>query len=65
MKTQEFLRRLRKYAKNNSLELFLDRSRGKGDHGIVEIEEGRTTAILARRELRTGTMKAICKAIGH
>ena len=44
MKTQEFLKKVRDYAKKNNKDYFFDPDHGKGSHGRVIVGEYFTTA---------------------
>lgn len=43
MNGAEFVRRVRRYARNNGLDFYFDPARGKGSHGTMYVGERRTT----------------------
>ena len=59
MKAQEFIRRLRRFARKRGLPLEI--TPGKGDHVKVRLGEAFTVLPGNRGELRKGTFHAICR----
>ena len=59
MNGREFVRRARRYARNNGLEFDYDPRRGKGSHGTIHVGEYRTT--VQHGEMPRGTLAAMLK----
>ncbi|MCB2009756.1 MAG: type II toxin-antitoxin system HicA family toxin [Geminicoccaceae bacterium] len=64
MKTQEFIRRLRKLARRKGVEFLFDKAAGAGSHGRVWFDGRVSTLIVDKRELKSGTMRSICERLG-
>lgn len=64
MNGNEFLRRLRKYAKAHGLELRLDAVRGKGSHGALHLGSNRTTLKDRTKEIGKGLLRAMLDDLG-
>jgi len=62
----EFLRKLRKLGKARGFEVRYVNTRGagKGSHGIVYFGNRKTTMQYPRREMKTGTLRAMCRQLG-
>ena len=56
---REFVRRSRRYARENGLEFAYDPRRGKGSHGTVYVGEFRTT--VQHGEITRGTLAAMLR----
>jgi mRNA interferase HicA len=60
----EFIKRVKKLAKANDLEVSIDKSRGKGSHITLYYGEKFTVVRNLKDELKTGTYKAMLKQLG-
>ena len=61
MKGKEFIKRARKYAKDNGLDCHFDSGRGKGSHGMLYI--GGRRASVKRSEIGRGLLNAMLKQL--
>ncbi len=57
MNREQFLRRVRRYARRNGLEYRFEPRRGKGSHGKLTV--GEYSAIVPDKEIRPGLFAAI------
>jgi hypothetical protein len=57
----QFIRKLRKFARKNNLEFVMESNRGKGSHYLVGLN-GRFTTV--HHELTPGRIERICKQLG-
>ena len=64
MRGNEFIRKVRKYAKRNGIAFDWRPDRGKGSHGVLNLEECRTVVRNPKDELKTGTYHAMLKQLG-
>lgn len=62
MNRNEFLRRARRYARNNELDYYFNPQQGKGSHGAVYVGGVRT--FVPEGEIRPGTLFSILKELG-
>ncbi|MBI2686303.1 MAG: type II toxin-antitoxin system HicA family toxin [Acidobacteria bacterium] len=64
VKAGEFLKKVRRYAKENNLNYRWVAAHGKGSHGTLFIgREGRTTVKDLKKELGIGAVRAMCKQL--
>ena len=59
MNRNEFLRRARRYARNNGLDYGFNSDRGKGGH--IQVSIGELHTFVPEGEIRTGTLFSILK----
>jgi mRNA interferase HicA len=64
VKGNEFLKRLRKIAKERGVPLEWHPNLGKGSHGILKFGEKKTVLRNVKDELKTGTLHAMLKQLG-
>jgi mRNA interferase HicA len=64
VKGNEFLKRLRKLAKERGVPLEWHPNLGKGSHGILKFGEKKTVLRNVKDELKTGTLHAMLKQLG-
>lgn len=64
MRGNEFVRRIRKYAKANGVSFEWRPDRGKGSHGVLVLGGRRTVVRNPKDELKTGTYHAMLKQLG-
>jgi mRNA interferase HicA len=64
VKGAEFLRRVKRLAHDNGVEVRLVPHRGKGSHATLYFGAGRTILQDLKRELPTGTLHAMLKQLG-
>ena len=64
MKGSEFVKKIKKLAKANGLEAWIDRKRGKGSHVTLYYGDKFTIVRNLKDELKTGTLKAMLKQLG-
>ena len=64
MKGNEFIKRIKKLAKANKLEAWIDQKRGKGSHVTLYYGDKFTIVRNLKDELKTGTLKAMLKQLG-
>ncbi len=64
MRGNEFIRRVRKYAKARGLHCEWRPDLGKGSHGILVLGNKRTVVRNPKDELKTGTLRAMLKQLG-
>ncbi|HTM63135.1 MAG TPA: type II toxin-antitoxin system HicA family toxin [Gammaproteobacteria bacterium] len=64
MKVSEFLRKIKKYAKNNGIKVELIQRRGKGSHNTLIVGDRFTIIRNLKDELKTGTYLAMLKQLG-
>jgi len=64
VKGNEFLKRLRKLAKERGVTFEWHPNLGKGSHGIVKLGDKRTVLRNPKDELKTGTLHAMLKQLG-
>ncbi len=62
MNRNEFLRRARRYARNNELDYYFDPERGKGSHGRLYL--GDLDTFVPDGEIRPGTLFSMLKDLG-
>ncbi|WP_419945396.1 type II toxin-antitoxin system HicA family toxin [Candidatus Poriferisodalis sp.] len=62
MTDREFLRRLRRYARNRGLAVDYRPELGKGSHAEVRLGERRT--YLPRGEMKPGTLRSVLRDLG-
>ena len=64
MKGNEFVKKIRKLAKANGIEAWVDKKRGKGSHVTLYYGDKFTIVRNPKDELKTGTFKAMLKQLG-
>ena len=64
MKGNEFVKKIKKLAKANNLEAWIDQKRGKGSHVTLYYGDKFTIVRNPKDELKTGTLKAMLKQLG-
>ena len=64
MKGNEFIKRLRKLAKERGLFFQLDAARGKGSHVTLYLGDKLTIVRNPKDELKTGTLHGMLKQLG-
>lgn len=64
MRGNEFIRRVRKYAKRRNIACGWRPDRGKGSHGLLILGDRRTVVRNPKDELKTGTYHAMLKQLG-
>jgi len=64
MRGNEFIKRVKKLAKENGLEAYVDKKRGKGSHVTLYYGDKFTILRNPKDELKTGTLKAMLKQLG-
>jgi len=62
MNGTEFIRRTRRYARNNGLTVRIDTRYGKGSHSRLRL--GNKYTLVQRGELKPGTFRAMLKQLG-
>ena len=63
MNGQQFIRRDRRYARNNGLAFDFDPDHGKGSHGTLHI--GRRQTVVQHGEIPLGTFMNMLKDLGN
>lgn len=64
MRGNEFIRRVRRYAKRSGVAFEWRPDRGKGSHGLLILGDARTVVRNPKDELKTGTYHAMLKQLG-
>ncbi|NEN98937.1 MAG: type II toxin-antitoxin system HicA family toxin [Moorea sp. SIO3I7] len=64
MKGSEFIRRVKKLARERGLESRVDKKRGKGSHVTLYFGDRFTIVRNPKDELKTGTLKAMLRQLG-
>lgn len=64
MKGNEFIRRVKKLAKEREIEARVDEKRGKGSHVTLYFGDRVTVVRNPKDELKTGTLQAMLKQLG-
>ncbi|QSV65802.1 MAG: type II toxin-antitoxin system HicA family toxin [Aphanizomenon flos-aquae DEX188] len=64
MKGSEFIRKVKKLAKERSIESYVDQKRGKGSHVTLYFGDNLTIVRNPKDELKTGTFKAMLNQLG-
>jgi mRNA interferase HicA len=64
MRGNEFVTKVKKLAKANGLEAYVDKKRGKGSHVTLYYGDKFTIVRNLKDELKTGTLKAMLKQLG-
>ncbi|NEO18945.1 MAG: type II toxin-antitoxin system HicA family toxin [Moorea sp. SIO1F2] len=64
MKGSEFIRRVKKLARERGLEARVDKKRGKGSHVTLYFGDRFTIVRNPKDELKTGTLKAMLRQLG-
>ena len=64
MKGSEFIRKVKKLAKERGIEAYVDQKRGKGSHVTLYFGDRFTIVRNPKDELKTGTFKAMLKQLG-
>lgn len=64
MKAAEFIRKVNRLANARKLSCRFDATRGKGSHGTLYFGDRRTVVPNLKKELKTGTMRAMLRQLG-
>lgn len=64
MPGREFIRRVRKFGRKRGLSVKFVASEGKGDHGALYLGGRKTIVADMRKDLRPGTVRAMCQQLG-
>jgi hypothetical protein len=64
IKSGEFIKRVRKYARKNGLAFSYDPAHGKGSHGRLNLEGRFCTIVGEDKMIRPGLLHALCKQLG-
>lgn len=64
MNGREFLKKAKRYAKDNGLDYRFDESRGKGSHGTVYVGTRRTTVKDRKKEIYQGLYLSMLADLG-
>lgn len=64
MRGNEFVRRVRVYAKTQGLRFEWHSDLGKGSHGVLIVGDKRTTVRNPKDELKVGTLHAMLRQLG-
>ncbi len=64
MNYQQFLRKLRAYARENDLKFEAVKNRGKGGHQMIHLGDRKTTIPAPNKEVKRGTLNAILRQLG-
>jgi len=64
VKGHEFLKRIRRLAKDRGLVYEWHPNLGKGSHGVLKLGDRRTVLRNPKDELKTGTLHAMLKQLG-
>jgi len=64
MKGNEFIKRVRKYAKINRISFEWHPEMGKGSHGVLILGNRRTVVRNPKDELKTGTLSSMLNQLG-
>ncbi len=64
MKGIDFIRKIKKLAKQRGLRCSVDKKRGKGSHVTLYLDNNRTTVRNPKDELKKGTLSAMIKQLG-
>jgi len=64
MNGNELLRKLKRLAKDNGLELRYDKAHGKGSHGTIYFGSKRTTLKDPKKEIGAGLLGKILEQLG-
>ena len=64
MTGKEFLRRIRRLARQRGLAFSWHPDKGQGSHGVLKLGEKRTVVRNLKDELKTGTLHAMLKQLG-
>ena len=64
MRGNEFIRRVRKYAKANGMSLEWRPDMGKGSHGVLILGDRRTVVRNPKDELKAGTLNGMLNQLG-
>ena len=64
MTGNEFVERVRAYAKRRELNVYLDPAEGKGSHGRLYLGDRHTTIKDRRKEIGEGLLSKMCRDLG-
>jgi mRNA interferase HicA len=64
IEVKKFIKKARKYAKENDLFFSYDDKSAKGSHGKIFIGDRATTIIGVNKVMRAGLYHAVCKQLG-
>lgn len=64
MKGSEFIKKVKKLAKERDIKAYVDKKRGKGSHVTLYNGENFTIVRNPKDELKTGTLKAMLNQLG-
>lgn len=64
MKGSEFIRKLKKLAKEKGTECRVESNRGKGGHQTIHFGDRRTTIPDLKKEIKPGLLNGLCRQLG-
>jgi mRNA interferase HicA len=64
MKGSDFIRTIRRLGRKRGIEVVWEAHRGKGDHGTLYFGGRRTVVGDLRKDLKTGTLHGMLRALG-
>jgi mRNA interferase HicA len=64
MNGNEFLKRMKRYAKQKNLDVRFEKHRGKGAHGILYLGDKKTTLKDRKKEIGVGLLNAMLSQLG-
>jgi mRNA interferase HicA len=64
MKGSEFIKKVKKLAKERGIKAYIDKKRGKGSHVTLYFGENFTIVRNLKDELKTGTLNAMLNQLG-
>ena len=65
MTSRELVRRVRRLGRERGVAVRFDAKRGKGSHGRLSYGTHSTTVKDLKKELRAGTLAAMCRQLGN
>lgn len=64
IKSADFVKKVKKYAKNNGMDFHYDAGHGKGNHGRIFLNDKLTTVKGKNKKIQKPLLKAMCKQLG-
>ncbi len=64
MRGNEFIKKVKKIAKERGISAYVDQKRGKGSHVTLYFGDQFTIVRDPKKELKTGTLKAMLRQLG-